>query len=170
MRTLVVLALVSGLSLPTGLANAPSGGLSGRVLPALEGRETARTVWLFPRDGATRPVGAPVASDGTFRLSQLPAGPAEIAIETDAGLYVVQTPVAIAPGATRDVQLALGGRQDSSDLPPPEKEKKRRKGGVWANPVTATLIVVGSAIVVGVLVGSLSSSDSNPPASPSNPD
>ena len=170
MRTLVVVALVSGLSLPSGLARTPSGGLSGRVIQALGGRETAKTVWLLPEDGASRPVGAPVASDGTFRLADLPAGPAGLAVETDGGLYVVHTPVAIAPGATRDVQLALGGRQDSSDLPPSEKEKKRRKGGIWGNPVTATLIVVGSAIVVGVLVSSLSGSDSNPPASPSNPD
>ena len=170
MRMLVVLALVSGLSLPSGFATSPPGGLSGRVIPGPAGGETAKTVWLLPRDGAARPVGAQVASDGTFRLSGLPTGAAELAVETDQGLYVVATPVAIAPGATRDVQLALGGRQDNSDLPPPEKEKKRKKGGIWSNPVTATLIVVGSAIVVGVLVSSLSSSDSNPPASPSNPD
>ncbi|HZN54027.1 MAG TPA: hypothetical protein VFB67_01785 [Candidatus Polarisedimenticolaceae bacterium] len=163
-------ALAAGVSLPPGIAIAPSGVLSGRVIPAPADPAAAKTVWLVPGQPPGRPVSTPVASDGTFRLSDLPAGPAELAIETSEGLYVVDTPVAIAPGSTREVQLALGGRQDSSDLPPGEKEKKRRKGGVWANPVTATMIVVGSAIVVGVLVNSLTSSESEPAASPSIPD
>jgi hypothetical protein len=100
----------------------------------------------------------------------VPAGTVELAVENSEGLFTVPTPVAIAPGTTRSLQLALGGRQDSSDtLPPSEEEKKsKRKGGVWANPLYATLIVVGSAIVVGFAVNELTKSD-NEPASQSNP-
>jgi len=133
------------------------------VLPAVGSALIPKTVWV----GA---VPAVVTRDGSFRADAIPAGPAELAIETSEGLYMVATPVAIAPGTTRHVQLAFGGRQDSSAPPPAEKEKKKKRGGIWAHPATATLIVIGSAIVVGFAVDELTNSDGHPvsPSSPTN--
>jgi len=145
-------ALASLLAAPQGVLSGDLGGLAGRILPSLGLRPRPTTVWV----GA---VPAPVAADGSFRANAIPVGPAELAIETSEGLYVVATPVAISKGTTRQVQLALGGRQDSSAAPPPEKEKRKKPGGIWANPATATLIIVGSAIIVGFAVGELTKSD-----------
>jgi hypothetical protein len=159
MRTSVVLALASLLAVPPGALAGDTGVLTGRVLPSIDSRLVAKTVWV----GA---IPAPVAADGSFRATGVPAGPSELAIETSEGVYLVATPVSIAPGTTRRVQLAYGGRQDTSPPPPPEKEKKKKSGGVWSNPLSATLIIVGSAIVVGVAIDQLTQSD-NEPVSPS---
>jgi hypothetical protein len=129
------------------------------VLPSVDGRLTARNVWVGAKPAA-------VAADGSFRVDGIPAGPVELAIETSEGLYVVATPVAIAPGTTRNVQLAFGGRQDSSAPAPPEKEKTKKRGSVWTNPASATLIIVGTAIVVGFAVDEFLH-DAGVPVSPS---
>lgn len=157
---IAAIALASLLAAPQRGAAAAMGSLSGRVISTPGAAHAAKTVWV----GA---VPAPVAADGSFRAERIPAGPAELAIETSEGVYVVAAPVTIAPGATRPVQLALSGRQDTSAATPPEKEKKKR-GGVWANPATATLIVIGSAIVVGFAVDQLTKPDEQP-VSPSTP-
>jgi len=163
MRITLAFALASLLAAHQGAAARETGALEGRVLPASGSELVPKTVWV----GA---VPAAVARDGSFRADAIPAGPAELAIETSEGLYLVATPVAIAPGTTRHVQLAFGGRQDSSAPPPAEKEKKKKQGGVWAHPATATLIVIGSAIVVGFAVDELTKSDGHPvsPSSPTN--
>ena len=153
------LVLASLLAGPPGALAGETGVLTGQVLPSADGRLVAKTVWVGP-------IPAAVANDGSFRAAGIPGGAAELAIETSEGLYVVATPVAIAPGTTRRVHLAFGGRQDSSAPPPPEKEKKKKRGGIWANPVTATLIIVGSAIVVGFAVDQLTNS-TDVPVSPS---
>lgn len=149
------LALASALVVPLGALAGETGILTGYVLPSVDIRLIARTVWV----GA---ISAPVAADGSFRATGIPGGPSELAIETSEGLFVVATPVTIAPGTTRRVQLAYGGRQDSSAPPPQEKQKKKKSGGVWANPLTASLLIVGSAIVVGVTIDQLTQSDSIP--------
>jgi len=153
------IVLASVLAVPPGVLAGETGILKGCVLPASDSRVVAKTVWI----GA---IPAAVAADGSFEATGIPPGPSELAIETSEGLYVVATPFAIAPGATRRVQLAYGGRQDTSAPPPPEKEKKKKGGGFWANPLTATLIIVGSAILVGFAINQLTQSD-NEPVSPS---
>jgi len=155
------LVLASVLAIPPGALAGPAGVLTGRVVPLTDSGPIAKTVWVGP-------VPAAVAADGSFRADGLPGGPAAIAIETSEGLYLVATPVTIAPGALRPVQLTFGGRQDSNAPPAPEPEKKKKRGGVWANPVYATLIVVGSAVVLGVAVDALTTSETTP-ASPSAP-
>jgi len=159
MRMSLSIVLVSVLAAPPLVVAGETGVVTGRVLPSSDSQLVAKTVWV----GA---VPAAVAADGSFRVDGIPAGPAELAIETSEGLYLVATPVAIAPGTTRSLQLAFGGRQDSNAPPPREKEKKKKQGGVWANPLTATLIVVGSAIVVGFAVDELTKT-TDAPVSPS---
>lgn len=159
MRMTLSLVLASLLVVPSGVMAGETAILTGRVLPSADGRLVAKTVWV----GA---VPAAVAADGSFRADGIPGGPTELAIETSEGLYVVATPIAIAPGTTRSLQLAFGGRQDSNAPPPPEKEKKKKRGGIWANPLTASLIIVGSAIVLGFAVDQLVKPDSASPSSP----
>jgi hypothetical protein len=153
------LVIASLLVLSPAAAPGETGVLMGSVLPSADGRLVAKSV----RVGK---ISAVVAKDGSFQAAGIPAGPAQLAIETSQGLFVVATPVAIAPGTTRRVHLAFAGRQDSSPPTPPEQEKKKKRGGIWANPVSATLIIVGSAIVVGVAVDQLTKSEPVP-ASPS---
>jgi hypothetical protein len=159
MRTSLSIILASLLVAPPWALAGETGVLTGRVLPSSDSQLVAKTVWV----GA---VPAAVAADGSFRLEGIPAGPAELAIETSEGLHLVATPVPIAPGTTRSIQLAFGGRQDSNPPPPPEKEKKKKRGGVWANPLYATLIVVGSAIVIGFAINELTKT-ADAPVSPS---
>lgn len=160
------MVLISPLVLASLLVASPRSGagetgiLTGNVFPSADGRLIAKSVWVGG-------VPAVVAKDGSFQAAGIPGGPAELAIETAEGLFVVATPVVIAPGTTRRVHLAFAGRQDSSAPAPPEQEKKKKRGGIWANPVSATLIIVGSAIVVGFAVDQFTKSDSVP-ASPSN--
>ena len=163
MRIRLSFALASLLAAHQAAPARETGALDGRVLPAPGGGLVPKTVWV----GA---VPAAVLGDGSFRADAIPAGPAELGIETSEGLYLVRTPVAIAPGTTRHVQLAFGGRQDSSAPPEAEKDKKKKRGGIWAHPATATLIVIGSAIVVGFAVDQLTNSDGHPvsPSSPTN--
>jgi hypothetical protein len=163
MKKVLISALVSTLLVRPGYSTVTTGSLAGRVLQG-EGRPVAAAVWVAPATAPEQPLHAAVANDGTFAVDAVPAGTAQLAVETAQGLYVVATPVAIAPGVTRHLQLALG-RQDTS--PPPGEKKPKRSGGVWSNPLYATLIIVGAAIVVGVGISALTQPNSHP-ASPSN--
>lgn len=166
MRKILIALLASTLTTAGGAYGAPTGSISGRVLP-VAGRPAPTHVWAAPPDGSVAPVAAAIAADGSFAIAAVPAGSVSLAVETSEGLYAVPSPITIAPGATRRVQLALGGRQDTSPAQPAEEPKKKKKpAGVWANPVYATLIVVGSALVVGLLISQLTEPN-NKPASPS---
>jgi hypothetical protein len=159
MRLSRFLVLASSFAVPLGALAGVTGALTGRVLPPVNGRLIAKNVWVGDKPAA-------VAADGSFSMDGIPAGPAELAIETSAGLFVVTHPVAIAPGTTHRVQLAFSGRQDAGTPAPSEKDNKKKRGGIWANPATATLIIIGSAIVVGAAIDQLTHT-SGAPASPS---
>ena len=120
MRVTLPIVLSVFLASPHGALAGEKGVLAGQVLQSRDHRLVAKTVWI----GA---IPAAVASDGSFEASGIPTGPSELAIETSEGLYLVGTPVTIAPGTTRRVQLAFAGRQDISAPPPPENQKKKRK-------------------------------------------
>jgi hypothetical protein len=159
MGTTLPIVLATVLAVPPATLAQETGELIGSVLPSIDTQLVARTVWV----GA---IPAKVSADGSFRATGIPGGPSKLAIETSQGLFVVATPVAIAPGTTRRIRLAYGGRQDSSAPPPPENEKQKKSGGFWANPLAASLVIIGSAIVVGFAIDQLTQSD-NEPVSPS---
>jgi hypothetical protein len=168
MRTIPVISLALALAAPPGTFAAATGALAGRVLPGTGGRLEATRVWVAPGASPGPALPAKVAVDGSFRLDGIPTGPVELAIETSEGLYVVDAPVAIAPGMTRSLRVVLGGREDTkTPAGPAEKDKQKRRGAVWSNPATATLIVIGAAIVVGVAIDQLTKSN-DVPVSPSS--
>jgi len=169
MRKILTAIFAATLLASPGFTASASGAIAGRVLPDPSG-PAPTAVWVAPWDAQSAGFRVPVARDGSFATGGMPAGAVELAVETTDGLYVVSTPVTIAPGTTRHLQLAIGGRQDSSPSTEPPK-KSRRQGGVWANPVYATLIVVGAAVVLGVGVAALTEPDdpTTTPASPTNP-
>ena len=163
MGILLTSALALALPVSAGMTSAEPGRLAGRVLVPPSGGPTVQAV----RAGDTA---APVASDGTFQIDAVPAGPANVAIETSGGIFILASPVLIAPGTTRRVQLALGGRQDSSAPQASEKDTKKKPASVWARPMAATAIIVGSAILVGVAIDDvLQNTKAAPSVSPSTP-
>lgn len=105
---------------------------------------------------------APSSSEGAFRLGDLPAGTYEIGIQTGRDLYLVKTPLTLAPGQARNVDLAVDPNAKKTD-----EDDDRDKGMTgWNNPLVASLIVVGSAIVVGVAIDS-ATGDNEPAGTPS---
>lgn len=162
MKKLVACVLAGALAVSGFASTAASGSLTGSVL-AGPGLPSPVAVWVASGGAGTPPVRSIVREDGSFRIDGLAAGPAAIAVETAEGLFEVVTPVSIAPGTTRSVQVAIKGRQDSK----PEDEEERKALGLWDNPLTATLAVVGGAILVGLLVDQLTDDDESPTASPS---
>jgi hypothetical protein len=168
MRKTLIALIASMIATSEGPFAASTGSLSGRVLPVAD-RPSATRVWIAPSGSTERPLASPVLADGSFAIADVPAGTVGLAVETSEGLYAVHAPITIAPGTTRTLQLALGGRQDTSPVPPatePKEKQKQKAASVWANPLYATLIVVGSALVIGVLISELTQ-PSDRPASPS---
>jgi hypothetical protein len=146
---LVLATAIPGVPGPSSVATA----LAGRVVGA-EGAPLAQGAVCAGSSCAA------LSREGTFRIDGLPSGPTELAIKTSDGLYVVEDPVVLAPGTARRVDLALRGRKDTSAPAPAPPKTKSRRG--WSNPVTATLVVVGSAVVVGAAVDHLTRREASP--------
>jgi hypothetical protein len=170
----LVVLLASTLIAPPTTFAAGSGTLEGRVVTP-SGNPAPKAVWAATTATAKSPQRATVDPSGAFKLEAVPAGAVELAVETAEGLYVVDTPVTIAPGATRQVQLALRGRQGTTPNPPsspaPPQPPPPKTGSLWDNPLTATLIVIGGAVVTGLIIDAVddNDNDTNNAASPSNP-
>jgi len=166
---LVALGLVFTLhagGLPLFSASPPS-TLSGTVFAA--GRSTplagARLHVADPRTGRlyTTP---PTSTDGGFELADLPPAVYRLGVEIEGGLFLVDQPLSLEAGQLRTVTLQLGQAEPEPE-PDPESEAKtkKKKAGVWDNPLTASLIILGGAIVVGYVVNELT--DDSPTVSPS---
>ncbi len=167
MKKFVAICLASLLAAPTVTRAEGFGAISGRILVA-NGGHAAKAVWLADAGGGSLLRTIPVAPDGTFSTAPLAAGPVALAVLTDEGLYTVESPVTISPGTTRSLSIALRGREDTK--PPKEAAPKKKSLGVWNNPLFASLIVIGGAIVVGVAVDQLTNQNTKKtPVSPSVP-
>ena len=150
-------------------AGVPTASLKGRVLES----DTR-----IPLAGARIHAGDPKAgtvytslttsSDGSFSLAALPASSYQLAVESEGGLFAVSAPIRLAPGQSRDVQLAVRRNEaGSSSSATSSTAAHGRKPSIWNNPLTATLLVLGGAVVVGVLVDQATNDNNN--ASPSAP-
>lgn len=99
--------------------------------------------------------------DGAFVVSDLPAAGYELAVESGERLFVVGSPVEIAPGQSRSVQVAV--RDDRASGLAPAQTSSGQSRSFWNNPLTAALVVVGSAIVVGLGVEALTNDNDEEP-------
>ena len=170
--TMKVIATVLVLSLQAAFipvqAETPTASISGTVLSAETQQPLpgARFYAADPNSGEIYQSGV-TSEDGGFAVAGLPASTYQLAVESDGGLYLVGTPVKLAPGQTQDVNVAVNPEAAPS---PEEAEKNKKKGGtgIWNNPLTAALIVAGAAIVLGVIVNETTKDDDEKSVSPSS--
>jgi hypothetical protein len=155
--------LAIGLVVASLPARAAGGTIQGTVLSA--GDQSPRAgLTVFAADAATGQIyrSAPSSAEGAFVITELPAARFDLAVGDERHLYVVATPVTLAGEATQHLNLALAEQPGTSagagtTAAPP-------RGRVWDNPLTASLIVVGSAIAVGAIVNA--ATDDEDDASP----
>jgi len=114
-----------------------------------------------PRTSASY-VSGPASADGHFEIAELPPATYKLAVESQGGLYLVDSPVSLVPGQSRSVQLALNPNLA------PAAEGSGLKMSILNNPVMATLVVVGAAIILGVLIDE-ADNDDDPTVSESQP-
>lgn len=147
----LLIVAMPGLLLPVH-AQPAAASLSGTVQSAGD-RAPLAGVRVFAGDRATGEVfrSEPTSEDGRFAIRGLPAASYELAVGVDEGLYLVETPVPLAPGTGRRVTLAvdaesrINAQDDPSDI-------TGDGPSLWNNPVTAALIVFGVAVVIGIIV------------------
>ncbi len=147
------------LSLPfLALPARPAGGtatLSGSIVWAADQTPVAGSK-LHAGDAKTGEIfsSAPAGDDGSFALAELPASTYELAVESDGGLYLVGTPLTLAPGTAQTLNLAV-----SRQLP----DYQTNKFWTWDNPWTTALVIVGVVGIIGVVIGQNDSSGPPPP-------
>lgn len=145
---LVVLLAASLIASPVLVASpAPSGTLSGVIL----GDHIAGAIVHAAVDDTTIRSSAALGTDGRFAIEGLPEGVWNLAVQTEAGLHVASTPVPVHAGETKMVRISLAPGANAT-TEPVGKKAKRGAMNFWNNPLTATLFVVGAAIVVGVAI------------------
>ncbi len=96
----------------------------------------------------------PAADDGSFLLAGLPAAQYQLAAEADGGLYPVEQPVEVTGASPRVLNVVLNknAASDPSKVKPSQGTLTgKKKMSLMSNPATATLIVVGSAVALGLL-------------------
>lgn len=116
-------------------------------------------------------------ADGAYRLTDLPAGSYDLAVDVPAGLFVSDGLVKAEAGKKTLVSMALReARQeevpaeegteagaekgeetgdDAGSEPEPEPEKKKKKGGGFFRSATgAAILIVAGAVAVGVAASS----------------
>jgi hypothetical protein len=164
----VAAALVVALGVPLApcvRATQGTASLGGRVVTAGTEASLAGARVHVGDERTSRIVTSGVTgADGAFEVAGLAPAAYQLAVESGGGLYVVETPLRLAPGESRSVQLALS--QEPAAGGEKDKEKKKSAAAMWNNPLVATAVVVGVAVVVGLIVGK---STGNEPASPSAP-
>ena len=93
----------------------------------------------------------PAGEDGSFAPVDLPPSTYRLAVESDGGLYLVEAPLALAPGAARTLTVAVNPQSANREAGPTD-DFDEQKFGPLENPLTAALIVLGTATLIGVLL------------------
>jgi hypothetical protein len=182
-QRLIAVLVVLGLAAPgtTLLARTPA-SVTGVVVSAGD-RAPLPGARVYAGDPASGRIVPSAATDeaGRFTIADLDAGRYELAVGVADGLYPVRTPLRLRAGESRSLTLAIEARSgqtpDSGDDPPGEPDAApappeagaqphQRHATIWSNPLTAALIVLGSAVVIGVLVEDATDDDDEVPASP----
>jgi len=124
-------------------------------------------------------------ADGLYKLSDLPPGSYDLAVQTREGLYPADALVEVKAGRRTMVSLAIRSeaRQDKPEgekkegdkpadqppaeppqgekppEPPPQPPAKKKGGGFWRSPAGAAIAIVGGAALIGVAANSAASDD-----------
>jgi hypothetical protein len=138
MRLLVAILLVS---LPA-LAGTGPASIAGSVI-TIAGRAPVGGAIIHLADIDTGKIfsSTPTTADGHFVLTDLPEATYRVAVAVDGGLYPVDTALPLSSAGTRTVTLAIKPQPGVKGV-----------GSSWDNPVKASLIVIGAAVLLGVLV------------------
>jgi hypothetical protein len=170
-RAALAAALVVALqlvSLPAPAA--PLSVLTGTVVLGAENSVPLAGATVHLADASTGAVAASAKTSetGAFRAEGLAPATYRVGIETNGRLYAVATPVTLAPGQVQSVTMAVP--TNAQKQPTPSQDEKD-KGGLtwWNNPLTASLIVVGGAVILGILIDQATDDDEPTPSSPSAP-
>lgn len=153
MVTARLLAAITISALPAGwipaFAESETSELSG-VIRSSSGTplESARLLAAGPTRGEIHR-SEPTPPSGDFKLTGLDPGTYDLAVDVEGGLYLVQEPIYLVAGVKRSVRIAVDEEQGAA---PREATAAQAQPSVWNNPLTAGAIVLGVAIVVGVLV------------------
>lgn len=122
---------------------------------------------IFAGNAATGDVfpSEPTGDDGTFEIVGLPPATYELAVESDQGLYLIEQPVPVARGGRQAVGISIApgmtaeGAEGGSDGGASGGGGGSAPGGgsrpnLWNNPLTAALMVLGLAIIFGLIIES----------------
>lgn len=155
----IVLGLLPGSALPLAASEARA-TLSGIVHAGSEHAPLAG-VRVLAGDRLSNAVFAsqPTTNDGSFEIAGLPAATYELAVESRGGLYVVAAPLALPAGERRAVGIAIAAETPADDAPPPPPASGGKGLTFWNNPATAALLVLGVAIVFGVVIENATDDD-----------
>ena len=160
--------------------------LQAFLVPSFAGTATSSLTGRVVVAGAHSPIGtgkihvgnprtgqiatADLSREGTFTVSGLAAGTYEVAVETGGVMNVAANPILLGPDQNKAVQIAIDSRMAQTGNGDPmkddpataQKQKKQTGTSFWNNPLTATAIVVVSAVVVGLAIDGLSDDDEQP--------
>ncbi len=141
-----VLITILPLALAPAFTATGEGTLHGIVVEAAQHAPLAgiKVHVANPGTGVIR-VSPTTGNDGAFTVAGLPAATYEIGLEKGGRLFLVRTPVSLAPGQSRSLAVSLN--QDTE----PEQNADT-KATVWQNPLTAALLVTGGAVLLGVIL------------------
>jgi hypothetical protein len=119
---------------------------SGIVVRPLVG---ARVFAGDPATGAVYP-SEPTDATGTFAIRDLPPATYEVAVELNAGLYIVAQRLPLVAGTDQGVGIAV----TPSATPVTAQQGSGGGGGpsLWNNPLTAALLVFGGAVALGFII------------------
>jgi hypothetical protein len=152
-RLLAVAVIVSlaGPVLPAA-AEPASAALSGVIRSAADQSPLADVrLLVVDRESAEVTRSEWTVADGNFSIAELDPGRYDLAVEVQGGLYLIRAPLDLMPGVQRAVQIAVGIVEPEDDKTDNENTRAPLPSA-WDNPVAAGAIVLGLAILIGVLV------------------
>jgi hypothetical protein len=175
-KTLIALSLLIFAS-ALALATEPAG--QGTLSGVVRSHSDAPLVGarIFAGNAATGEVfpSEPTGADGTFEIPGLPPATYELAVESDQGLYLIEQPVPLAEGRRQAVGITIapgmtaaaaaeGTAGDTAGGSSSGSGSGSAPGGgsrpnLWNNPLTAALLVLGIAIIFGLIIESATDDD-----------
>ncbi len=169
-RNALSLALVLSLccyAAPSSAAPATA-TLAGTVVSIDDqGPLAGARVWVADSMSDQVFVADPTAADGSYSLENLPASTYSLAVEAGGGLFIVESPVRLDVGESRTLHLAV--RRGDSPAAATALAAKKHKMSLLDNPLTAALLVVGVAVIVGLIWEALDNDHGDQIVSPSEP-